>query len=45
MFYVFFNPEKPFKEYIIIFKEDYKEGLKYSDYLTIYKPIVVAETT
>lgn len=37
------NPERPYQEYVIVRPEEYREHLTYSDYLKIYKPIVVAE--
>lgn len=37
------HPERPYSEYVLVSPEDYVEGFTYSDYLKIYKPIVVAE--
>ena len=37
------HPERPYEEYVLVSPEEYVEGLTYSDYKKIYKPIVVAE--
>lgn len=42
--YIISNPEKPYKEYIIIAPDKYNQELSYYDYLKIYKPIVVGES-